>query len=127
MLLTAGCCKVYCDGTELGVGFRKFKAIDTDTVLFIKYELGTQQTTIIDSFFIRYTIPLTDTSQSSVSHSISSGYDWKIKITSLNKQYLVTGFELTTKHCNCGGKKYKAIEGFLVNGTRKEGLFLDLE
>ncbi|MDB5206713.1 MAG: hypothetical protein JWR72_1788 [Flavisolibacter sp.] len=125
--LVTGCCKVYCDGTELGVSFRKFKAVDTDTVLFTKYQPGTQQTTIIDSFLISYAIPATDTFQSTVSHSISSAYDWKITVASVNKQYIITGFELTGEHCNCSGKNYKAIKSFLVNGDRKQGLYVDVE
>lgn len=127
LFFLAGCCKVYCDGKDLGLSFEKFKAKDTDTVLFVKYQPATAQTKAIDTSRILYKISQTDTTQSSVAYEISSNYDWKILLPSLNRQFVFEGFELTNEKCNCGGAKYKAIKSFVVNGVRKEGLFISLE
>ena len=126
LFLLAGCCKVYCDGTDLTLSFEKFKARDTDTVLFVSYLPGTAQTTVVDTFRIHYQISPTDTTHSSVSHSISSRYDWKVLLPSLNRQFVFEDFKLTNEKCNCGGK-YKVVKSFTVNGTRKEGLSIALE
>ena len=126
VMLFAGCCKVYCDGTDLGLGFQKFKAKDTDTVLFVKYLPGSAQTKPVDTSRILYRVAPTDTTHSSVVYQISSGYDWKVLLPSVNRQFVFESFELTTEKCNCGGK-YKAIKSFLLNGVRKEGLFVALE
>jgi len=127
LISLAGCCKVHCDGTELGISFEKFKARDTDTVLFISYLPGSGQTQMADSFRILSAISPTDTSKSSIAHSISSKYDWKVFLPSLNKQYVFEGFELNADKCRCGGAQYKYITGFLVNGIRKEGMFIRLD
>lgn len=126
-LLLAGCCKVYCDGTELMVSFEKFKARETDTVLFVSYVPNTGHTQVVNSFRIAAPVLPSDTSRSAVVQSLSSAYDWKVTLPSANRQFLLENFELTTEKCNCGGKKYKAIRSFAVNGSRKEGLFVALE
>jgi len=126
-LLLAGCCKVYCDGTELTLNFGKFRARETDTVLFVRYIPKTGWSQVVDSFRILAPASPSDTSHSSVVRSISSAYDWKVTLPSANKQFVIENFEFTTEKCNCGGTKYKAIRSFSVNGTRKEGLYIDLE
>ena len=127
LILIAGCCKVHCDGTELGVSFRHFKANDTDTVLFFSYAPNSGRTQVVDSFRIISVISPADTSRSSVSHAISSKYDWNIILPSLNKQYIIEGFELNSDRCKCGGSEYKYISRFLVNGVRKEGMSISLD
>jgi len=126
-LLLAGCCKVYCDGTELTVSFEKFKARDTDTVLFVRYVPKTGRSQVVDSFRIVAQVLPSDTSRSSVVRSISSANDWKVTLPSANKQFFIENFDLTTEKCNCGGTKYKAIRSFSVNGIHKEGLYISLE
>lgn len=120
------CCKEYCDGTALMVSFEKFKANDTDTVSFVSYVPATGQTRKVDSFALISPV-LPPNARSSVTQTLNSAYDWKIILPSVSKQYLLQDFELTTEKCNCGGKKYKAIRSYLVNGVRKEGLFLAVE
>lgn len=127
LLLLAGCCKVYCDGTELTISFEKFRAKETDTVLFVSYVPKSGQTQVVDSFRILSQIAPSDTSRSSVAQSISAKYDWVVTLPSVNKQYVFENFDFTTEKCNCGGKKYKAIQSFSVNGIRKEGLSVVLE
>lgn len=126
LIFFTGCCKVYCDGTELAVSFRKFKAVDTDTVLFVSYQPGSGQTKPVDTARFLYQISSTDTTRSSFSHSISSSYDWKIQLPSLNRQFVIENFALSREKCRCGGS-YKAIKSFAVNGAQKEGLFIELE
>jgi hypothetical protein len=126
LFVIAGCCKVYCDGRELGISFRKFKARDTDTVIFSRYVPKTGFTKLVDSTPIFSVIAPLDTTRSSLSYSISSSYDWKIWIPSLNRQFLFENFELTNEKCNCGGK-YKAIGSYTLDGVQKQGLFLELE
>ena len=123
----AGCCKVHCDGTELNISFEKFKATETDTIIFFSYVPGNGQIQLVDSFRLLSNIPPADTSKSSVSHSISSKYDWRIILPSLNKQYVFDNFDLGSDKCKCGGNQYKFISSFMVNGVRKEGLFIRLD
>ena len=122
----AGCCKVYCDGTELMVSFEKFAASDTDSVYFISYVPASGQTQKVDSFLVTTPV-LPAGTPSPVIQTLQSNYDWKVVLPSVNRQYLIQNFELTTEKCNCGGKRYKSIRSFLVNGVRKEGLFVALE
>ena len=127
LLLLAGCCKVYCDGTELTVSFEKFRARETDTVLFVRYVPKTGRSQVVDSFRMVAQVLPSDTSRSPVVRSISSAYDWTITLPSVHKQFLIENFDLATEKCNCGGTKYKAIRSFSVNGNRKEGLYIALE
>lgn len=127
LFVFAGCCKMYCDGTDLVVSFEKFKATETDTVLFVRYLPNTNQTQVVDTARITTQISPADTSRSAVARSLSSAYDWKVLLPAAGRQYVFEHFDFTTEKCNCGGKKYKAIRSFSVNGTRKEGLFLALE
>jgi len=126
LFVLAGCCKVYCDGRDLGISFQKFKARDTDTVIFYRYVPKTGFTKLVDSTPIFSVIAPLDTTQSSLSYSISSSYDWKIWITSLNRQLLFENFKLTNEKCSCGGK-YKAISSYTLNGVQKEGIYLEVE
>ncbi|HET7897466.1 MAG TPA: hypothetical protein VFL47_07345 [Flavisolibacter sp.] len=126
LFLFAGCCKEYCDGSELLVSFENFRARQTDTVYFVSYVPKTGRTQVVDSFRVLSQVLPTDTSRSSVVQSLSSAYDWKVTLPSASKQYLFENFDLTTEKCNCGGKKYKSIRSFSVNGARKEGLFIAL-
>lgn len=125
IVLLAGCCKVYCDGRELGISFRTFKAADTDTVVFVSYLPKT--TTKVDSFAIVSIISANDTTRSSVSHAISSAYDWKITLSSINREFAIENFQLKKDQCSCGGSEYQLISSFTVNGVRKNGLSVDLE
>ena len=127
LLLFAGCCKVYCDGSDLLVSFEKLKARDTDTVVFVNYLPATGLTRVVDTFRILTVIPATDTTRSSVAHSISSSYEWKVLLPSVNKQYVFENFELSTRKCSCRGTKYKDISGFTLNGVRQEGSFIRVE
>jgi hypothetical protein len=52
LFLLTGCCKVYCDGSELLVSFEKFKARDADTVVFVNYLPATGLTRVVDTFRI---------------------------------------------------------------------------
>src|SRR5829696_6089337 len=101
LFLFGGCCKVFCDGTELMVSFQRFKAIDTDTVLFVKFLPGAI-TNPIDTVRLLSTVSPSDTTKSAVSHSISSAFEWKVLLPSLNKQYTAEDFELTNQKCKCG-------------------------
>ena len=59
---------------------------------------------------------------------LSSGFDWKIIVPSVRKQYIVSDFVLSSKRCPCGGGGYKSIDAFSVDGRRKgEAAFLVLE
>jgi hypothetical protein len=127
LIVFAGCCKVYCDGRELALSFRNFKAVDTDTVIFVSYLPNTNFSVKIDSLALIYSIPATDTTKSSFSHTISSAYDWRVEISSLNKEYKISNFQLTTERCKCGNTKYKSISSFTVDGIQKEGLYLQIE
>src|SRR5688572_12426802 len=127
LLCFTGCCKVYCDGSELLVSCEKFKARDTDTVVFVSYLPATGFTKVIDTFRILSVIPVTDTSRSSVFHAISSSYDWKVLLPSLGKQYVFENFELSNKKCSCGGTPYKEISSFTLNGVRRQDPFVRLE
>jgi hypothetical protein len=127
LILLTGCCKVYCDGTELIVSFERFRARETDSVFFVGYKPGTGLTQRTDSFLHTTRVLPTDTSRSTVVQLLSANYDWKITLPAVRKQFLVNNFEFTTEKCNCGGKKYKAVKRFFVNGVEKEGLFLAVE
>ena len=123
----AGCCKVYCDGRDLGISFQKLKASDTDSVLFISYKSKTALSQTIDSSWVYSIISPADTTRSSLFKTISSENDWKIFIPSINKYYIITEFETSTEKCECGGNKYKLIRSYKLNGTFKDGLFLELD
>jgi hypothetical protein len=127
LFVFAGCCKMYCDGTELAVSFETFKARDTDTVLFVSYAPGTGRMQKVDSFSILSQLSPADTSRSSVVRSLNAAYEWKVTLPSVSKQYIFENFDFTTEKCNCGGKKYKAIRSYLLNGIRKEGLFIAVD
>ncbi|MDQ3277191.1 MAG: hypothetical protein M3Q06_02630 [Bacteroidota bacterium] len=124
--LLAGCCKVMCIGDEITISFEKFRAVETDTVLFVRYP-GNGGTQALDSFHVTTVVSPADTGRSRVAQSISASSHWKIKVPSLNKEYRIENFDFTTAKCNCGGKKYKSVNSFTVNGQRKEGQFLRLE
>jgi hypothetical protein len=127
LLILAGCCKEMCIGNEIVVSFEKLKAIDTDTVLVIKYQPGTQLVKGLDTARIYSNVAPTDTSNSRVFHTITAGFDWKILVPSVNKTYTVTGFILTKQRCPCGGNTYQSIEAYSVNNVRKEGFFISLD
>ncbi|RYZ29531.1 MAG: hypothetical protein EOO10_06000 [Chitinophagaceae bacterium] len=125
VLLVAGCCKVYCDGRDLGISFRKFKTVETDTVVFESYLPKTN--TKVDSFAFAATVPPTDSTQSTFSYPVSSAYDWKITLPSINKEFVIENFKLTKDQCSCSGREYHLISSFTVNGVKKNGLSLELE
>ncbi len=123
----AACCKVYCDGRDLQISFEKLKSIDTDSVLFTRYKPKTGLMQAIDSSWLYRQVSPADSSRSSLFHSISSDYDWKIYLSSINKYYTITSFETSIEKCKCGGDKYKLIRSYKLNGISKEGLFLQLD
>lgn len=127
LLALAGCCKEMCIGNEIVVSFEKLKAIDTDTVLVVKYQPGTQLVKGLDTARIYSNVAPTDTSKSRVFHTITSGFDWKILVPSVSKFYTVTDFILTKQRCPCGGNTYPSIEAYRVNNVRKEGFFISLD
>ena len=124
--LLAGCCKEICIGDEVTVSFERFKALETDTVLFVRYPPH-NSTLALDSFRVVSQISSLDTSRSSVAQSLSASYHWKVSLPSLNRDYRFENFDFTTEKCNCGGKNYKSVRSYTVNGVRKEGLFIRLE
>ena len=127
VFMLAACCKVYCEGNELAVSFRKFRATETDTVLFVRYQPQTGFSRVIDSMPVFSVVPPADTSFSTLTHFISSSYDWKVFIPAVNRQFLFEKFQLTNEKCNCGGTKYKAISSFQLNGVSKKGLWVELQ
>lgn len=128
LVMFAGCCKVYCDGRNLGISFRKFKAGQTDTVIFISYMPNANFASKVDSFALISPVPPPyDTLPSSVSYSLSSAYDWRVTVPSVNRQFLLQNFQLTTERCSCGGNRYKSISSFTLNGATKSGLYLEVE
>ena len=126
VLVLAGCCKEMCIGDEVTISFERFRAQETDTVWFVRYtpENPTQP---LDSFRILSQVAPADTGRSSVAHSLSANFHWAVRLPSLNKEYRFENFDFTTEKCNCGGKKYKSVKSYTVNGMRQEGLFIRLE
>ena len=126
VLVLAGCCKEMCIGDEVTISFERFRAQETDTVWFVRYtpENPTQP---LDSFRILSQVAPADTGRSSVAHSLSTNFHWAVRLPSLNKEYRFENFDFTTEKCNCGGKKYKSVKSYTVNGMRQEGLFIRLE
>ncbi|HEY1021632.1 MAG TPA: hypothetical protein VGE06_04940 [Flavisolibacter sp.] len=126
LLLLAGCCKEMCIGDEVTISFERFRATETDTVWFARYAPD-NPAQALDSFRILSQVASTDTGRSSVTHSISANFHWTVRLPSLNKAYRVENFAFTTEKCNCGGKKYKSVRSYTVNGRQQESLFIRLE
>jgi hypothetical protein len=125
-LLLAGCCKEMCIGDEVAISFERFRATETDTVWFVRYAPD-NPAQALDSFRILSQVAPADTGRSSVTHSIAANFHWAVRLPSLNKEYRFENFDFTTEKCNCGGKKYKSVRSYTVNGLRQEGLFILLE
>jgi hypothetical protein len=125
-LLLTGCCKEMCIGDEVTISFERFRAVETDTVWFVRYATE-NNIQALDSFRILSQVAPTDTGRSSVAQSISANHHWTVRLPSLNKEYRFENFDFTTEQCNCSGKKYKSVRSYTVNGMRQEGLFIRLE
>ena len=119
----AGCCKEICDPAELQISFRNFKAVDTDTVLLVRYQRGAQNAT--DTSLVVHHISASDTTNSSLVEGLFHAYDWKVIIPSLNRQYFVTDMQTTSVRC-CGQRGRK-VDGYKLNSTEQQGDYLVLE
>ena len=129
LLITAtylqSCCKGECVNGELHASFENFRAVDLDTIMLIKYQRGSQQQTIIDTAFsIRHPNPL-DTFRSYHTERLFYPFDWKIVIPSINKEYIVSDFELRT--IKCCGEKGKSVSAFKLNNAAQQGDYLKLQ
>ena len=122
----AGCCKEMCIGDEVTISFERFRAVETDTVWFVRYSPD-NNTQALDSFRILSQVAPIDTGRSSVAQSIAASFHWTVRLPSLNKEYRFENFDFTTEKCNCGGKKYKSVKSYTVNGIRQDGQFIRLE
>lgn len=118
------CCKADCVDGALIASFENFRAVDIDTILLVKYQQGSQQQKIIDTTYrIRSTSP-TDTFTIYHSEHLLYPFDWKIIIPALNKQYLVSDFQLKT--FKCCGEKAKGVTAYKLNNVQQQGGFLQL-
>lgn len=116
------CCKADCINGALSVSFENFKAVDTDTVLLVRYNQG-QQTALDTS--IRTTVAANDTIKSYMVEQVYYNNDWRIIIPALNKNYQITNLAVTT--IKCCGEKSKRVKTYKINNVQKEGDFLLLE
>jgi hypothetical protein len=124
--LLAGCCKEMCIGDEVTISFERFRAVETDTVWFVRYSPD-NNIQALDSFRILSQVAPTDTGRSSVAQSIAANFHWTVRLPSLSKEYRFENFDFTTEKCNCGGKKYKSVKSYTLNGVRQDGQFIRLE
>ena len=123
-LFLSACCKSYCiKDPELNVVFQSFKAMDTDTIYVLRYQQGTTQQS--DSTAYLRPQDSQDTSFSRVNFVLTPGYDWKIRVASVNRQFLITNIETATGDCQCSSGNYNVVQSFRVNGQQmKSSLFL---
>lgn len=116
LVFFAGCCKMYCEDTELTLSFEKFKARDTDTVYFVSYQPKSGLTQVVDTFRILSVIPAADTSRSSVFHYISSQYDWKVIVPSLNREYVLRPLSIVIMNA--------IVEDLIINPSKASRLMV---
>ena len=124
--LIGSCCKAECLDASVFVTFSNFRVHQTDTLLLVRYKPGTGQTTVVDSVW-RFlpNLPGSDTARSYHSENITAGTDWKIVIPAVNRTFWITDISLRTAKC-CGSRS-AVVRDFKLNGTLKQGSFLQLE
>ena len=121
LVIFASCCKAECITADVMISFEKLKARDTDSVLVIMYRPGTSFSVQIDSTWTYTPVSIPDTSNSGLVKSIPGHVDSKIFLSSLNKAYLFTGYELENINCACEGNKTQVVRSFFLNSVRKQG------
>lgn len=123
-LFLSACCKAYCiKDPELNVVFQGFKAMDTDTIYVLRYQGGTSQQS--DSTAYIRPQDSQDTTFSRVNLVLTPGFDWKIRVASVNRQFLITDIQTTTGDCQCSSGNYHIVQSFRVNGQQvQSSLFL---
>ena len=120
-----GCCKAECINGELIASFENFRAIDIDTILLIKYQQGLLQQRAIDTTYSIRNTNATDTFRIYHAERLLYPFDWKIVIPPLNKQYIISDFQLKTFRC-CG-EKAKRVTSYKLNNVQQQGDFLKLQ
>ena len=125
IFIICGCCQAECINRTVTISFRELRAINSDSVSVLSYQPGSNFTQRLDSNFIHTPVAVSDTNYSSLFHTLFADHDWKIINHSLNKEYRLNNFEVEKLRC-CGERAY-VVRSFVVNGTRKEGDFLDIE
>ncbi|HEY0065844.1 MAG TPA: hypothetical protein VGB46_00730 [Flavisolibacter sp.] len=119
-LSLSACCKAYCiKDPQVNVIFQRFKAMDTDTIYVLRYHGGSAQQS--DSTAYIRSQDSQDTSFSRVNLVLTPGYDWKIKVASLNRQFSITDIQTATGDCQCSSGNYHVVRSFLVNGQQMQG------
>jgi hypothetical protein len=118
-LFLSACCKAYCiKDPEVNVIFQRFKAMDTDTIYVLRYQQGTTQQS--DSTAYIRSQDSQDTSFSRVNLVLTPGYDWKIKVASVNRQFSITEIQTATGDCQCSSGNYHIVQSFRVNGQQTQ-------
>lgn len=130
LLLAAGCCKVYCPDKSLNLRLIHFTAAETDTILFTGYTANGQFNQATDSFYYYSHTYSGDTMYLfPVGSNFDVSKDWKIKLEGANREYRLTGIQVTTQKCSCGFSnygKYGTISSYSVNAVAKTGNYVEL-
>ena len=125
--LAAGCCQAECPTADVMVSFERFRSADVDSVLTVRYKPGTHFTERLDRTWTFAPVAATDTTFSRLYKTIFGVADTRIFLSSVNKTFRFTDFELESIRCPCNGGRTQVVRSFAVNGIRKEGTTAVLE
>lgn len=116
VVVLAGCCKAECTAPELSVTFLRLKGADTDTLLLVRYNPSVGFSQPSDSMWKYTPVPPTDTSASRVAEWLDANSNWKLVLTSLNREYRISNIE--TKGFNCCGERARKVTAYNLNGQK---------
>ena len=119
------CCKAECNNRTVTISFFKLRAINADSISMISYVTGSNYAQRVDSNFIHSPVAANDTSYSRLFQSVFAERDWKIINQSLHTEYRLNNFEIDKVKC-CGEKAF-IVRSYLLNGSRKNGDFIEIE
>jgi hypothetical protein len=119
VLFVSACCKSYCiKDPQVNVIFQRFKAMDTDTIYVLRYQKGSSQ--LSDSTAYLRPQDAQDTGFSRASLILTPGSDWKIRVASVNREFLITDIQTATGDCQCSSGNYHVVRSFTVNGRQMQ-------